>query len=1280
MNTSAPRAEQPNRATALRRSVRVVASCMATVIGVTLVGLTALPANADTRPLDPASPSSPVTASPDVLPTVQVDGVVWQQTVVGNTVYAVGQFTTARPAGSAPGVNTTPRNNILAFDIRTGALITSFNASLNAQARSVTASPDGKRIYVGGAFTQVNGVDRRYVAALDPATGALISSFAPLVNSRVNAIVATPEAIYMGGWFSGVGSAQRDKLAAFAPSNAALLPWNPVVAGGDVTSLVVSPDRTKVVAGGNFTSVNGSTNPGTGWAAINTSTSALEPWLANGEIRNSGTKAAITGLTSDAEYVYASGYDFAGIQGAFEGVVAARWSDGAINWLEDCHGDTYAVWSSQNAVYSAGHAHYCGNIAGFPETKPRSYNHALAFGKTPVGTITRDTEGYRNFEGKPHSALLNWWPTFAVGSFTGQYQATWSVTGNSEYVVMGGEFPSVSGVRQQGLVRFGVGSRSTNTEAPEKAGRAFNPSVISVKSGEARIRWAANWDRDNKNLTYRVYRNGNLATPVYETTQDSTFWQMPTMNFVDKGLVPGSKHNYRVFALDSYGNEARSESVEVTIAAADTASPYASSVLDDGASSFWRLGEASGTNVVDWAGFSDLTAGAGVTRGETGAIPQDADKASTFNGTGTGLASGRTLQAGPTTYTSEAWIKTTTTSGGKIIGYGTAQTGNSNSYDRHTYMDNAGRVWFGVYSGAVRTVNSTTAFNDGQWHHVVSSLGPAGMALYIDGKLIGKRSDTTKGQAYQGVWRIGGDNLNGWPGLPTSYYFNGTIDEVAVYPRALEATEVEDHYRLGTGTPVANKAPVAAATVTAKDLTVAADGSGSSDPDGTIASYSWDFGDDTPAQSGATTSHTYAAGGTYQVVLTVTDDKGATNAVTKSVTVTASPVANKAPVAAATVTAKDLTVAADGSGSSDPDGTIASYSWDFGDDTPAQSGATTSHTYAAAGTYQVVLTVTDDKGATNAVTKSVTVTAPPVANKAPVAAATLTAKDLTVAADGSGSSDPDGTIASYSWDFGDDTPAQSGATTSHTYAAAGTYQVVLTVTDDKGATNAVTKSVTVTAPPAQPVAAKDLFDRTTANAWGSAETGGNWTIASWVAAKYSVGTGAGIMASSAGATMPAQLNSVSVLNSTTTTNFTVDKVADGGGLQVSVISRRVPNAGEYRAKALLQRTGAVTIELKKKVGTTETLMTARAISGLTYAAGETLTMKVNTSGAGNTTVSAKIWKAGTPEPAAWQIVSTDATAALQAPGSVGVETYLSGSATNGPVGFRLEDFLTTPEP
>src|SRR3954467_13831839 len=87
---------------------------------------TATVASADSRPLDATDPTPPTTVSAGALPTVQINGVVWSQVVVGNTVYVAGKFSSARPAGSAAGTSETPRNNMLAYDIRTGALITSF--------------------------------------------------------------------------------------------------------------------------------------------------------------------------------------------------------------------------------------------------------------------------------------------------------------------------------------------------------------------------------------------------------------------------------------------------------------------------------------------------------------------------------------------------------------------------------------------------------------------------------------------------------------------------------------------------------------------------------------------------------------------------------------------------------------------------------------------------------------------------------------------------------------------------------------------------------------------------------------------------------------------------------------------------------------------------------------------------------------------------------------------------------------------------------------------------
>jgi outer membrane protein assembly factor BamB len=130
---------------------------------------------------------------------VQVNGVVWSQVVVGNTVYAGGQFTSARPAGAAPGVNTTVRSNLLAYTLSNGVLVSTFAPTFDQQVLAVAASPDGSRVYVGGQFTHVNGGTRNQLVALDPATGAVIGEFAVNLAGPVKAIVATKDTVYVAG-------------------------------------------------------------------------------------------------------------------------------------------------------------------------------------------------------------------------------------------------------------------------------------------------------------------------------------------------------------------------------------------------------------------------------------------------------------------------------------------------------------------------------------------------------------------------------------------------------------------------------------------------------------------------------------------------------------------------------------------------------------------------------------------------------------------------------------------------------------------------------------------------------------------------------------------------------------------------------------------------------------------------------------------------------------------------------------------------------------------------
>ena len=170
------------------------------------------------------------------------------------------------------------------------------------------------------------------------------------------------------------------------------------------------------------------------------------------------------------------------------------------------------------------------------------------------------------------------------------------------------------------------------------------------------------------------------------------------------------------------------------------------------------------------------------------------------------------------------------------------------------------------------------------------------------------------------------------------------------------------------------------------------------------------------------------------------------------------------PIASFHDSCVDLQCGLDGTLSLDPDGTIAGHAWDFGDGTTG-SGATAGHTYAAAGTYDVTLTVTDDDGLTGTRVLPVTVVVvpppPPPPPMPPIAVLDVNCAQFVCSFNGSASSDPDGTIAAYAWNFGDGATA-SGATANHTYAAPGNYTVTLTVTDDDGLTDAETNVLTVT--------------------------------------------------------------------------------------------------------------------------------------------------------------------------------------------------------------------------
>jgi PKD repeat protein len=262
----------------------------------------------------------------------------------------------------------------------------------------------------------------------------------------------------------------------------------------------------------------------------------------------------------------------------------------------------------------------------------------------------------------------------------------------------------------------------------------------------------------------------------------------------------------------------------------------------------------------------------------------------------------------------------------------------------------------------------------------------------------------------------------------------------------------------------------------------------SSDPDGTVANYTWAFGDGTAVTTtDPVVNYTYSSPGEYDVALTVTDDDGATGGTTKTLLV------NSPPTATFETDCTERECTFDPTNSTD-DGLLANYTWDFGDgNTTTTTDSVTNHTYGDSGSYDVTLTVTDGFGATDTVTRTVEINDPPTATFSYTPDQPQEGEQITF--DASNSSDPNGVITSYEWDFDSDgTTDATGETVDHTYTDGGEYTATLTVTDDDGVTNMTSQTVTVYGPPVATFSTTRDGDQVIVNATESYDPdGGNLT-------------------------------------------------------------------------------------------------------------------------------------------------------------------------------------------
>lgn len=208
----------------------------------------------------------------------------------------------------------------------------------------------------------------------------------------------------------------------------------------------------------------------------------------------------------------------------------------------------------------------------------------------------------------------------------------------------------------------------------------------------------------------------------------------------------------------------------------------------DGYQGVWHLDRAAGGPALfrDASGQGNDATGDGLDSAAAAAGVSDLGQA--LDGVGQALHTAKAFAA-PDTFTFSLWFKTTTANGGKLIGFGNLQTGSSRLNDRQIWMDNQGRIHFGVFPedslgqpdhGFNKMVSSTRSYNDGQWHHVAGRLSPEGQFLFLDGESVASDPTVRESSHFLGFWRIGYDNFGNWDDLPRSHWFQGALDEVRV--------------------------------------------------------------------------------------------------------------------------------------------------------------------------------------------------------------------------------------------------------------------------------------------------------------------------------------------------------------------------------------------------------------------------------------------------------------------------------------------------------------------
>ena len=1193
-----------------------------------------------------------VSAAPGVTPAIN-NGEVDAIAQVGDVMVVGGTFTSVTPVGGSA----TSRSYVMAFDTASGALVPGFNPSLNGIVNEVIPGPTAGTVYLAGAFTTVNGAAQSHVTLVSTSTGAVVNGFRPAsTNGLVNTLVQRGNRLFVGGNFTTAGGVAHGGLASMNATTGALDAYvsnqfvqrhNDTGSGAQgavgVRDMDLNADGTRLVAIGNFKRVDGLSRDQVVLLTLGDTTSTVTAdWQTNRYSPycfNWAFDTYVRGVSFSPDGSY---FVIASTGGQNAGTLcdtAARFETNASSldvqptWVNYSGGDTlWGVTVTEKAVYVGGHQRWLNNSLASDTAGPGAVPRpGLAALDVHTGVPLTWNPG-RNPRGAAVYALYATPTGLWMGSDTeyigNRYQ--YKRPRLAFFPLAGGEPEAPDATAGlPGTAYLGASTASSNGNILYRV-NAGGGTVGSVDNGPD---WTAD---DGGDSPYRNSGSNSAGYPSGAATDgtvpsstpnavfDSERWSPsdnPAMNWAFPAPA-GAPVQVRLYFANrcSCTGAAGQRSFDVSLDGTKVLDNFdiAGQTGDQrGTMRSFDL-TSDGTVNIDFAHRVENPLVNAIEIVRTDQAPPAGDVNS--------LSTSRVTTAGaePASATDVAGVDWTRVRGSFVAGgklwYGTSDNG----FASRTYADGSfgpevevdpydDPAWAGVDTGSGNTYDGRPVDLYPQLSSVTGMAYADGRLYYVrngDPNLYWRWFNTDSGIIGASTFTAnGGRDWRGTLGMFAAdgrLYFatraDGNLNAVTLgqsgpsgVPVVVDSPSTGGNdWRsralfLVAGTQVpANTPPRAAFTQDCTDLSCRFDAATSSDADGTVAAYSWSFGDGSDPATGQVATHGYAEAGTYTATLTVTDDKGATDTTTRSVTVTrpaqtnpityvdsASRSGNAASLAVTvpgTVTAGDLMVLSAGmsnatSGSA-PAGwtrvgdetsssalrsgvwvrrataadagsqvavtmdaihkivlsvtayrgvdattpvTSASFSTDAGTashTTPAVTvpagswvvslwsdrslntqwsvpGPATLRTSAyTTGGGSVTAAVADSAGARTGAVDGTTATATasasralswslvlapssagaPPANTPPKAAFTDACSGLTCQLDAGSSTDADGTVTSWTWTFGDGGSDQ-GATVAHTFANAGTHDVQLVVTDDRGATDTLTRSVTVSAPP-----------------------------------------------------------------------------------------------------------------------------------------------------------------------------------------------------------------------